>query len=281
MFDRTLRSSLRSVRKCQLSPKIVVPKLNIPNEILIRRKIDYFMSIAKTGLELKVKEPKSRTPEQFMKEVDQFLNILEKDQVVFPHFMIYKQKQINVAIRDVKIAVNLFKRQMARAIGRFSTTELLKFEMERRRKINPPFLGLDNSDVTNVISVGRSDGQNKVDIFLENMKMWPAKSCIYSHHIPTVSHGDELQSKQLINPKLIAPSVTLSDKSVPPMCNLESISTPRMDLKHRILSRVRNSKFYDNEEKYLLHKNTEPELCTGGSFYVISGLGKRSKNFLS
>ena len=276
MYDRTLRSSLKSVRKCRLNPRVTIPKLNIPDEILTRHKIDNFMSIAKTGVELKVRIPKFRTPEQFMNEVDQFINILEKDRVVFPDFMLDKQKPINVAFRDVKIAVNLFKRQMIKAIGKFNTTALFKREIERRRKVNPPFLGIDNSGVTNVISVDRSDGQNKVDTFSENTKMWPDKSCINSHH--TVSHDDELKREQLINSKLIALNIIPPDKIVPPMCITEHNPTPRMDLKHRILSRVRNSDFYDGEDKNsLINKNTQTEPNNGDSFYVVSGLKRVEK----
>ena len=234
------------------------------------------MSIAKTGVELKVRVPKILTPEQFMNEVDQFINILEKDRVVFPDFMIDKQKPINVAFRDVKIAVNLFKRQMIKAIGKFNTTALFKREIERRRKVNPPFLGIDNSGVTNVISVDRSDGQNKVDTFSENMKMCPDKSCVNSHH--TVSYDDELKREQLINSKLIALNIIPPDKIVPPMCITEHNPTPRMDLKHRILSRVRNSDFYDGEDKNsLINKNTQTEPYNGDSFYVVSGLKRVEK----
>lgn len=276
MCDRTLRSSLKSVRKCRWDPKVTIPKLNIPDEILTRHKIDNFMSIAKTGLELKVRIPKIRTPEQFMNEIDQFLNILERDRVVFPYFMTDKQKQIRVACRDVTIAVNLFKGQMIKAIGKFNTTALFKREIERRRKVNPPFLGIDNSGVTNVISVDRSDGQNKVDTFSENMKMWPDKSCINSHH--NVSHDDELKREQLINSKLIALNIIPPAKIVPPMCNIEHNPPPRMDLKHRILSRVRNSNFYDGEDKdSLTNKNTQTEPYNEDSFYVVSGLKRVEK----
>jgi len=278
MSDRTLRSSLRSVRKSRLDPRVVISKLNLPNEILIQHKINNFMSIAKTGLELKATSPESRTPEQFINIVDQFLNVLEKDQIVFPHFMINKQKKINVAIRDVTIAVNLFKRQMIKVMGKFTSTSLLRVELERRRKTNPPFLGLDNHSVTNIISVGRSDGQNIVDIFSGNVKMRPDKNGIYSCHSPIMHHGVKIQEQRLITPRLInAQSVALSDKSVPLIDNGEGNSTPRMDLKYRILNRVRNSNFHEHS----LNKSEGPELYNGGNFYVVSKVEKRVDNSFS